>query len=398
MRKEITMSLLAETKERIERYFKAFRGEADVVPILAQVNEHVVKLCGGDMREAYTSAEKFVAMNLAAFEYYLLDMPGFYYDIYNIEAEALGQRMNWETSRMPDIDRRYPLIQEHSDLNHLRPPDFKKSGRMPYVLEVMRRCYDLGLPVRVRFCSPFSLAVNIRGIEPLLIDMLTSPEFVHRLFTFLTDEVLIPWVQTQREVIGQAEASASGADAAASPPIVTVEILEEFVMPYVVRMNEKINNVSSVGYWGSSYLYKHEEKFHKMLELMASVSPSLLMCADPDVAIVGPEPYAKFARERETTLMLGIDTMLMQEGPVDRIVERCRRYVLTGSKAGRLVIFFNDISVNTPPQNVHIAIAAIRHFGKYPIEDRSLESFRIPEIEPPEAFIKRYRLTTPLLW
>ena len=106
---------------------------------------------------------------------------------------------------------------------------------MPYVLEVMRRCYDLGLPVRIRFCSPFSLAVNIRGIEPLLIDMLTSPKFVHHLVTFLADEVLIPWVQTQREAIGQTEVSASGADAAASPPIVTVEILEEFVIPYVAR-------------------------------------------------------------------------------------------------------------------------------------------------------------------
>ena len=391
------MSLSAGTKERIDRYFRAFRGETDVVPILAQVNEHVVKLCNGDMREAYTNAEKFVAMNLAAFEYYLLDMPGFYYDIYNIEAEALGQRMNWERNRMPDIDRRYPLIRDHSDLDHLCPPDFKKSGRMPYVLEVMGRCYDLGLPVRIRFCSPFSLAVNIRGIEPLLIDMLTSPEFVHRLFTFLTDEVLIPWVQTQREAIGQTEASASGADAAASPPIVTVEILEEFVMPYLVRMNEKINNVSSVGYWGSSFLYKHQEKFRKMLELMSSVSPSLLMCADPDVAIVGPESYVKFASEKEATLMLGIDTMLMQEGPVERIVERCRRYVLAGSTS-RLVIFFNDISVNTAPRNVHVAIAAIRHFGKYPIENRSLESFRIPKIEPPEAFMKRYRLTAPLLW
>ena len=396
--KEIAMSLSAGTRERIDRYFKALRGEADVVPILAQLNEHVVKLCGGDMREAYTNAEKFVAMNLAAFQYYSLDMPGFYYDIYNIEAEALGQRMNWETNRMPDIDRRYPLILEHSDLDHLRPPDFKRSARMPYVLEIMRRCYDLGLPVRIRFCSPFSLAVNVRGIETLLIDMLTSPEFVHRLFTFLTDEVLIPWVQTQREVIGQTEASASGADAAASPPIVTVEILEEFVMSYVARMNEKIHNVTSVGYWGSSCLYKHQEKFQKMLELMASVSPSLLLCSDPDVAIVGPDPYAKFARERATTLMLGIDTILMQEGPVESIVDRCRRYVLAGSKTSRLVIFFNDISVNTSPRNVHVAIAAIRHFGKYPIEERPLESFRMPEVDSPEAFIKRYRLTAPLLW
>ncbi len=99
------MNVSHAARERITRLLK---GEADAVPILAQINEHVVKLCGGDIREAYTNAEKFVEMNLAVFEYYQPDMPGFYYDIYNIEAEALGQRLNWEADRMPDIDRQNP--------------------------------------------------------------------------------------------------------------------------------------------------------------------------------------------------------------------------------------------------------------------------------------------------
>ena len=382
------MQLSPGTRERIARIF---RGEAQAVPILAQINEHVVKLCGGDMREAYTNAEKFVEMNLAVFEYYQLDMPGFYYDIYNIEAEALGQRLTWESDRMPDIDRRNPLIREHSDLDRLRPPDFKRSARMPFVLEVMRRSHELGLPVRVRFCSPFSLAVNVRGIENLLVDILTAPQFAHRLLTFLTDEILVPWVRTQREATGQPNASGNGADAAASPPIVNVEILEEFVMPYVARMNEKAGNVTSMGYWGYSYLYKHPEKFYKMLGLMASVSPGALMCMDPDVAKTGPEPYAEYARGKKMSLMLGLDTLLLQNGPLSSIVERCRRYVLAGARAERLVLFFNDVSVLTPPQNVHTAIAAIRHFGKLPIEDRPLESFQPPEAESFASFMGRYR-------
>ena len=382
------MNVSPAARERITRLLK---GEADAVPILAQINEHVVKLCGGDIQEAYTNAEKFVEMNLAVFEYYRLDMPGFYYDIYNIEAEALGQRLNWEADRMPDIDRQNPLIREHSDLDRLRPPDFRKSGRMPFVLEAMRRSCDLGLPVRVRFCSPFSLAVNVRGIENLLLDILATPSFAHRLLAFLTDEVLIPWVQAQREATGQPKIAGNGADAAASPPIVNVQILEEFVMPYVARMNQKIGNVTSMGYWGYSYLYKHPEKFYRMLGLMASVSPGALMCLDPDVAKTGPEPYAEYARGKKMSLMLGLDTLLLQDGPLSKIVEQCRRYVLAGAKAERLVMFFNDVSIHTPPQNVHTAIAAIRHFGKLPIEDRPLESFRHPEVESFESFMKKYR-------
>ncbi len=361
------------------------------VPILAQINEHVFQLFGADMREAYTNAKKFVEMNLAVFHYYNLDLPGFYYDIYNIEAEALGQSMNWESQRMPDIDRKNPLIREAADLDHLRPPDFKKSGRMPFVLEVMKRCYDLGIPVRIRFCSPFSLAVNVRGIENFLMDILTAPQFAHRLLRFLTDEVLTPWVQTQREAIARPEIFGNGADAAASPPIVTVEIFEEFVTPYVMRMNERIGNVTSAGYWGYSYLFKHPDKFRKMLGLMATMSPGLLMCLDPDVNLTGPEPYVEFARAREMPLMLGLDTVLLQKGPIEKIVERCRRYVLAGAQAGRLLMFLNDVSVHTPPEHTHAAIAAVRHFAKHLNRDLPLESFQMPAVEPFEKFLRRYK-------
>lgn len=382
------MRVFPRTRERVSRVLE---GKADTIPIAAQINEHGVKLCGADMREAYTRAAKFMELNLAVFEYYQLDIPGFYYDIYNIEAEALGQRLTWEPDRMPDIDRSNPLIRQHSDLDRLRPPDFRKKARMPFVLQVIRRCYDLGLPVRIRFCSPFSLAANIRGIENLLIDILTAPEFAHRLLTFLTDEILIPWVQTQREAIDQAHSPANGADAAASPPIVTVEILEEFVMPYLRRMNETIGNVTGMGYWGYSYLFKNPEKFRRMLELMASVSPKTLNCLDPDVARTGPELYAQFAREKRMSLRLGLDTLLLQEGPMSRIVERCRQYVMAGSQAEGLVISFNDISIHTPSRNVHTAIAAVRHFGRLPIEERPLESFHPPEAESFGGFLRSYR-------
>jgi len=45
---------------------------------------------------------------------------------------------------------------------------------------------------------------------------------------------------------------------------------------------------------------------------MASVSPGSLMCLDPDVARTGPEPYAEYARGKKMSLMLGLDTLLLQ--------------------------------------------------------------------------------------
>ena len=159
------------------RVFERF----DAVPVLAQMNEHVPALYGADLRDYYTNAALFVEANLAVYQYYAVDLPGFYYDIYNVEAEALGQRLNWEQDRMPEIDRSQPLIREHSDLDRLRPPDPRRAGRYPFVLEAIKRTYELGIPMRLRLCSPFTLATNVRGIEQFLVDIYTAPEFAHRL-------------------------------------------------------------------------------------------------------------------------------------------------------------------------------------------------------------------------
>lgn len=378
------MEIRPEARARFDNYAKALSGEAGQVPVLAQMNEHVPLLYGADFRQYYTDPELFVAVNLAVYQYYGVDLPGFYYDIYNIEAEALGQRLTWEPDRMPDVDRTRPLIREQSDLDHLRAPDMRRVGRTPFALEAMRRAYDLGVPARLRFCSPFSLAANVRGFEALLMDCLLAPEFAHRLLRFLTDEVLTPWVVLLREATGNPRARATGADAGASPPIVSLPILEEFVFPYVKRLDEQAGRVSGVGYWGYSCLADRPAELRRMLALMAVASPGLLMCVDPDVAVTGPEPYVDFAVEKDTSLMLGLDTVLLQDGPVERIVERCRRYVEAGSKAKRLVMFLNDVSVNTLPEHVHTAVAAIRHYAAQPAT-----TFRPPPVESFAAFMAK---------
>lgn len=76
------------------------------------------------------------------------------------------------------------------------PPDPYSSGRLPWVREVSRVFLALtGRLDRVYFTAPFSLAANIRGYESLASDMQIRPDFTHRLFTFLCDEVLVPHIQ-----------------------------------------------------------------------------------------------------------------------------------------------------------------------------------------------------------
>ena len=45
-------------------------------------------------------------------EKYGIDVPVLDYDVYNIEAEAIGQAMKYSETDMPDVDRTRPLVRE----------------------------------------------------------------------------------------------------------------------------------------------------------------------------------------------------------------------------------------------------------------------------------------------
>ena len=70
-------------------------------------------------------------MQLLVTEYYQLDVLSYFWDVYNIEAEALGQKVVY----YPDVDRTRPLISTPAEMDRISPPDPYKSGRMPWILQ-----------------------------------------------------------------------------------------------------------------------------------------------------------------------------------------------------------------------------------------------------------------------
>ena len=189
------------------------------VIIGAQSNDHTAHLAGVAPQRFFTDALTFVRTQLLVSEYYRVDAPINFWDVYNIEAEALGQKVDYDPEGIPDADRTRPLISKPSDLDHLSPSDPYKSGRMPWVLQVNKAFLEMAGKLECAyFTAPFSLAVNIRGYENLIDDMFERPDFVHRLFKFLCDDVLSPYIEVMRSEIGMPDLFMDGRDAWASPP------------------------------------------------------------------------------------------------------------------------------------------------------------------------------------
>ncbi len=386
------MKISAQMKAGLENMGRAMQGIPDRVPVIGQINEHARKVCGCSPKEYYSDADLFFRSQLLVSEYYGLDFPATeYYDMYNIEAEALGQPLKWFDDMMPEVDHARKLITKPQDIERLIPPDPKKSGRMPFVLELKKRALESGFVPGIRYCAPFSLAVNLCGMQNLIIGLMSDPAPYHRLFTFLADEVLSPWIFEQRRLLGQ-DLEAMGADAYASLPNTNVEILKEFCLPYIQRLKTNVGKVSSRGWWGESYLAGDPPKLDEFMDMKLNLSPSYYLALDPDVTKMGVSLFKDFTTQNQTPLMVGIGATVLETGTVDTILEKTKECVEQGAQGGRFLIMLNDLPKDVSPVNIHAAVYGVKTYGTYPLDRANgrIKPFNPSSVESFTDFASRY--------
>ena len=354
------------------------------VAIGAQINDHAAFLAGISSERFFTDAVTFAQIQLLVTEYYKLDTLSNFWDVYNVEAEALGQKVKYYPDGIPDIDRTQPLIAQPGDLDRLRPSNPYKSGRLPWVLKVNQEFLELtGKLDRVYFTAPFSLAANIRGYENLMQDMFQRPAFAHRLFKFLCDEVLVPYIEVIRNEAHMPDLLMDGRDAWASPPLITLDMMDEYVVTYTERLRDKVgDNLITRGNWGDAKSRDPERFFSQKLKC----SPGSLSVLDPDLYTLGPERVKSYTDEYGLFVTAGVDATLLQEGPVEAIVERIKLYIKNFAKPGRCMIHLNQIPGETPSEHIHAAVAACHTYGRFPIQD-SFDNIHF-EIPKRESFLE----------
>lgn len=358
------------------------------VIIGGQINDHSAFLAGVPTKRFFTDAEIFTRTQMLVTEYYKLDTLSNFWDVYNVEAEALGQKIIYHPSGLPDIDRTRPLIARPSDLDHILPPDPYKSGRLPWVQKVNKTFLDLtGKIDRAYFTAPLSLAANIRGYENLMEDMFQRPEFAHRLFKFICDDVLLPHLETMRKEIGIPDLLMDGRDAWASPPMITLDMMDEYVVAYTRRLRAKLDkNLITRGNWGDAKSRDPERFFAQKMKC----TPGSLSVSDPDLFELGPERVKNYADKHHLFVTAGVDAALLCEGPVEAIVDRIKFYIDTLARNGQCMIHLNQIPRETPCEHVHAAVAACHTYGRFPMP-KNLDDihFEIPERESFSTFAKQ---------
>lgn len=337
-------------------------GIPDRVPVYAQICELIPVVMNATADKIYRDPEMLAIGTFTICEKYGIDVPIVDLDTYNIEAEALGQRLIYDKDIMPDIDRSRPLIRTKSDLSKIKTPDFEKAGRCFLVVEMYRLFEKLtGVKAGMAFCAPFSLTANIRGISEIIMDIMVDPDFARDLFECVTENVLIPYLLFLKEKFPHAPAMV-GADALASLPMINEDIMGQWVAPYIERLREALGpNVYVPNQTGERYSKTPEI----VMDIRRRCNPLYVEGQDPDVEALGPEFYKQYAEKHDLPLLLGVGAAFLNNATPEEVAARVKHYVQTGGKNGRLWLYLCNLSPSTPEENIAAAIESVHRYGTY---------------------------------
>lgn len=349
-------------QEAYQRVAKAAKGYPDRVPLYAQICERLPLELGVSAKTLFHTPELLTTGTFDVCRKYGIDVPSVDFDCYNIEAEALGQKVIFHDNIMPDVDRSQRLLAAKKDLLKLQTPDFDKAGRCPMVVELYRYVKTLtGLDVSLAFCAPFSLAANLRGIEQLIFDTIKDPKFVEELFNFIIDDLLVPWLTYLSAKFPKAP-SLVGADAIASIPIINLEIFEKWVVQPIERLRTAVGSKVIVpNQTGESYLKNPQE----LMDFRHRCNPSFIEGQDPDVEKLGPEFYKNYAQKHNLPLLLGVGASFLNQATPEEIENRIKHYIEIGGQGGQLWLYLCNLSPSTPEENILVAKKTIDKYGRY---------------------------------
>ncbi len=163
---------------------------------------------------------------------------------------AMGCRILYQHGEEPAVEG--PVIEDPADVARLEMPDPERDGLMPRVLACIDH-FRANSDLPISFTDnqgPLNIALNLVGLERLIIWMFERPNVVHELMDFCTT-ALIEWVRLQKARAGAPIDTGAFPHMIAIPPgfggvwlsdddstVLSPDLYRTFVVPYNGRVFE----------------------------------------------------------------------------------------------------------------------------------------------------------------
>jgi uroporphyrinogen decarboxylase len=339
--------------------------QPDRVPIILQIHEHAARFAGLPVRRICQDPLAHVYCQLIALLEYGYDLPCSFADCYNIEVEALGAPLVYTGDRFGEVQQR--IIKQPSDLDSLTMPDFTKAGRMPWTLEVNRLLKQLLGDIMGAYAAvtaPFSIAVNLRGYQQLMLDIVENRSFVHRLMEFCT-KLSAGFAQIQLQ---HGAMATSIIDAWASPPLVSLKLFDEFVLPYTSRVIGMLapSGASWGGIWGCADVPDWKDLVYRVIAAGSTSVRAFGLDLEkrPDISLA---EYKALLTTNRRPMLCCVTAKLLASGSCEDIESKVKEIMAQAAAGGGFILYGAMVPIETPPENICAFVRAGKRFGAYPI-------------------------------
>jgi uroporphyrinogen-III decarboxylase len=261
------------------------------------------------------------------------------FDIYNIEAEAIGAMVTRRDHYMPEIE--IPLINTLEEVTRLKRIE-QPSGRMDLFIDAAKAVinkYKSKVYVRCGISGPFSMASKIYSSDKLLVDCVLKSERVFDLLKYCTETIKIYLkgiIQNHIEVVVF--------DSFASPPLISPEIYRDLVFPFHKELFDYVRD-QDISYrplilGGNSWLLM------KYLSITGANSFLLDFNVDDDVKEKILMEYENFA------FRINIDPSIICNGNNGSISKFLEYFLKKFEKYKNVIIGTGILPYNTPLENI----------------------------------------------
>ena len=244
------------------------------------------------------------------------------------------------------------------DLRNYQPPDPDAAWRLGKLPELVHR-FKGKKAVVFHQRAAFMWSVYLNGMENLLVNFLTEPDFAHQLM----DKVLTANIKVARNALrAGADIIVLGDDYAGNnSPLFSPAVFKEFILPRLQKMVDVIHEE------GGKVIKHSDGNLWLILDMIVNTGIDGLNPIEPiagmDIGSV-KEKYGK-----RLCLVGNIDCgHLLPHGSSAEVEEAVRECIRKASPGGgHIISSSNSIHASVNPENYLAMIKAVRKYGAYPI-------------------------------
>ena len=302
--------------------------------------EHAAKFVGETPSTVARDEELLSTAHIKAFEQYGHELINVGIDVYNIEAEALGCIVSYHDDfSVPGISKH--VFEEFVDFEGL---DFSiNKGRIKTILNasyIVKEKIGDRVQVNVGICGPFSIAVELRSYENLIMDCIDENEEL----IFLLDKILVFQKRYCDEIIKRG-LGITVFESWATPPLITPDIYRKYAMPYEQKL---IDYMKYKGLASAPLVIGGDTT--SIIDDMISTGTTLLVadyCVDTEV-------YIRKGSKHGLTVRGNIDPKLVGKGPQEDILNALYTMLSKRGEYKNFIIGTGVIPYGTPIENLMI--------------------------------------------